>query len=282
MPQDPRFAKMKPEYIKSLILLAAQVGRAAASVPEGLQEDFQGAVATGARLLDELLKMTLRPRPPYGYPWMRPTLSVLEYSQHFVQAVPLSARSDKPGAVGGADGPLTLLQLPHVDAEVSKQLGRKKVKGLADLVAAEPAERTALLEGVRFPVATAPATARSSERREAAGRSAALLFSGGSVPAPVDPRSLIPHHPCFTAPVCAGGPFGAAGPGRAGVRRGRARHHPLREAGCALGPRRLSTAPPTLATGCLSLFAFRFTPATPRRTSSALHAVQKRPPNFRS
>lgn len=147
--KDPKLAKARPEYLKSLILLAAQCGRQAAAVPEHLQEDFQTVVATGAKLLDELLKITLRGRQPLGYPWMRPVLSVLEYSQHFVQAVPLSLRQEKAGAVGGVDGPITLQQLPFVDGEVIKKLNRSKVKCLTDLVAVEPAERLALLEGVR-------------------------------------------------------------------------------------------------------------------------------------
>lgn len=166
--KDPKMAKVKPEYLKSLILLAAQCARQQAAVPEGLQEDFHAVLGLGAKLLDELLKMTLRPRPPYGFPWMRPALSVLEYSQHFVQAVPLSARQEKAGAaaVGGADGPITLQQLPFVDAEAAKKLGRSKVKSITELLAVEPAERLQLLETARGlePLAAPPPPAQRPPR----------------------------------------------------------------------------------------------------------------------
>ena len=114
-------------------------------------------VSLAGRLLEELLKLTLRPRPPHGYLWARPALSVLEYSQHLCQAVPLSLRADKAGATaaGGAaaEGALPLLQLPHVDEDVAKALGRRKVRSLAELLVLEPAERQAALKEAKVPEA---------------------------------------------------------------------------------------------------------------------------------
>ena len=44
-----------------------------------------------------------------------------------------------------AGGEATLFQMPHLDAEVMKRLGRKRIRSLQDLSALPPAERTSLL-----------------------------------------------------------------------------------------------------------------------------------------
>ena len=87
--KDPKLRKLHPGIQKSLILLAAQVNRLGGKLPEALAADMVTAVETGTKLLEELVKIVMRARPPHGYVWMRPVLSVLEYSQHFVQAVPI-------------------------------------------------------------------------------------------------------------------------------------------------------------------------------------------------
>jgi hypothetical protein len=61
--------------------------------------------------------------------------------------VPLSERkaSEKSSASGDA-GIASLLQLPHVDTDVTRKLTRKKVRGLADLMRLSVEERAAALE----------------------------------------------------------------------------------------------------------------------------------------
>ncbi|CAI5955783.1 unnamed protein product [Closterium sp. NIES-65] len=76
-------------------------------------------------------QISLYPRPPVGYAWLRPAVGAIELSQSFYQAVPLSARkqTDKGGS---AEGIAALLQLPHVDEGVVKKLTRKE--GIAALL----------------------------------------------------------------------------------------------------------------------------------------------------
>ena len=47
-----------------------------------------------------------------------------------------------------AGGEATLAQLPHVDGEILKRLGRKRVRSLADLAALPTPERASLLTSV--------------------------------------------------------------------------------------------------------------------------------------
>jgi translocation protein SEC63 len=87
-----------------------QMNRRSLSVPDALIPDMEQVLALLPLLLEELLKMAMRPRPPHGtsnilscgemvatektrpigYMWLRPALSVLEYSQNLTQALPIS------------------------------------------------------------------------------------------------------------------------------------------------------------------------------------------------
>jgi len=75
-------------------------------------------------------------------------------------------------AQAAADSPAPLLQLPHVDMEAVKRLGRKRMRALADLAALAPDERVAQLTAA----GAAPRRARSracSPTRTARARTAA-------------------------------------------------------------------------------------------------------------
>jgi translocation protein SEC63 len=94
--------------------MCAQLARQAAAVPEALEADFRYVVGLAPALLEELLKISLRPRPPMGafevqtafskqqlrrltlhlactkgYFWLRPALSILEFNQALTQALPV-------------------------------------------------------------------------------------------------------------------------------------------------------------------------------------------------
>jgi len=137
--QDPKFQKLHPAAKKALLLLSAQarahshahsqrsltprschmqMARQSGNIPAALQEDFMSIISQTPTLLEELLKITMRPRPPLGarallggptrsprgrdtsctagYVWLRPALSVLEYTQNLTQALPLACVPAKP------------------------------------------------------------------------------------------------------------------------------------------------------------------------------------------
>ena len=56
--------------------------------------------------------------------------------------MPLSARkaggAGSTSAAAAGDGPAALMQLPHVSEQVARALGRRKVKGLAELLVRLP------------------------------------------------------------------------------------------------------------------------------------------------
>jgi hypothetical protein len=59
----------------------------------------------------------------------------------YAQAVPLSARRNPGAHKGVVEGTAPLLQLPHLDTEVTRKLMRKKVRSLPELQALPAAER---------------------------------------------------------------------------------------------------------------------------------------------
>lgn len=60
--------------------------------------------------------------------------------------MPLSARRNAGSHKGTVEGAAPLLQLPHMDAEVARKLARKRVRGLPELQALQPAERRDILQ----------------------------------------------------------------------------------------------------------------------------------------
>ena len=69
------------------------------------------------------------PRPQPNYGWLTPAVGCIEMMQCVVQAVPLASK--KAAHVGkSAECAGALLQLPHFDGEVMRQLARKKIKAL--------------------------------------------------------------------------------------------------------------------------------------------------------
>lgn len=133
--KDQKFMKRHPAILKAHMLMLAQACRKTNDVDASLQADLKTVMGLFPRLAEEALKITLAPVNQLGYSFMRPGLSILEFTQCVTQAVAPSARkpSDKPGQV--ADGLASLLTLPHVDERTAVNLTRKKVKSLADLLA---------------------------------------------------------------------------------------------------------------------------------------------------
>ena len=64
--QDAKFLKLHPAAKKALILLTAQISRQTAAIPDALQEDFSLVIGLAPALLDELITILLRQRPPFG------------------------------------------------------------------------------------------------------------------------------------------------------------------------------------------------------------------------
>ncbi|KAG6542072.1 hypothetical protein Mapa_016536 [Marchantia paleacea] len=133
--EQQKFLKKKhPAFIKAELLLLAQLTREYNGIPPEMKADFDLVMNIVPRLMEELMKIALIPRTVEGHGWLRPALSIMEFSQSIVQAVPLSARKVSERAANvSADGIAPFLQLPHFDENVVKKLGRKKMRSFQEL-----------------------------------------------------------------------------------------------------------------------------------------------------
>ncbi|XP_009763670.1 dnaJ protein ERDJ2-like [Nicotiana sylvestris] len=143
--EQAKFWKQHPALVKTELLLQAQLTRETAALSPTLQRDFRRVLELAPRLLEELMKMAIIPRPPVGHGWLRPAIGVVELSQSVVQAVPLSARK---AAGGSSEGYAPFLQLPHFSEAVVKKIARKKVRTFQDFRDMTPDEREDLLTQV--------------------------------------------------------------------------------------------------------------------------------------
>lgn len=143
--EQAKFWKQHPALVKTELLLQTQLTRETAALSPTLQRDFKRVLELAPRLLEELMKMAIIPRPPVGHGWLRPAIGVVELSQSVVQAVPLSARK---AAGGSSEGYAPFLQLPHFSEAVVKKIARKKVRTFQDFRDMTPDERADLLTQV--------------------------------------------------------------------------------------------------------------------------------------
>ncbi|XP_059306006.1 dnaJ protein ERDJ2-like [Lycium ferocissimum] len=143
--EQAKFWKQHPALVKTELLLQAQLTRETAALSPALQRDFKRVLELAPRLLEELMKMAIIPRPPVGHGWLRPAIGVVELSQSVVQAVPLSARK---AAGASSEGYAPFLQLPHFSEAVVKKIARKKVRTFQDFRDMTPDERADLLTQV--------------------------------------------------------------------------------------------------------------------------------------
>lgn len=138
------FWKRRTSVLKVHMLLLAHLSRE--EVPSVLQKDLEFVLTKGQPLLQEMLGLSTAPRIQPGYGWLTPAVGCIELMQCTVQAVPLAAK--KAVSVGKSmETPAALLQLPHFDSEVLRQLTRKKIKVLPELQQMESEERQQLLKG---------------------------------------------------------------------------------------------------------------------------------------
>ncbi|KAL3358190.1 hypothetical protein AABB24_015369 [Solanum stoloniferum] len=143
--EQAKFWKQHPALVKTELLLQTQLTRETAALSPTLQRDFRHVLELAPRLLEELMKMAVIPRPPVGHGWLRPAIGVVELSQSIVQAVPLSARK---AAGASSEGYAPFLQLPHFSEAVVKKIARKKVRTFQDFCDMTPDERADLLTQV--------------------------------------------------------------------------------------------------------------------------------------
>ncbi|KAK4582898.1 hypothetical protein RGQ29_025891 [Quercus rubra] len=143
--EQAKFWKQHPALVKTVLLVQAQLNRESAALSPALLGDFRRVLECSPRLLEELMKMAILPRPSQRYGWLRPAIGVVELSQNFTQAVPLSARKT---AGGFSEGFAPFLQLPHFSEAIVKKITRKKVRSFQEFQDLTLQERAELLTQV--------------------------------------------------------------------------------------------------------------------------------------
>lgn len=141
--EKPLFWKRKASVLKVHMLLLAYLEKEGDNIPANLQADLKFVLQKTPLLLEEMLKIALLPRAPYGYGWLTPAVATVEMMQCITQVVSISAR--KPQGKSG-DNTAPLLQLPYFDDDVLKKLKRRKISSLRELTDMEESERTSVLE----------------------------------------------------------------------------------------------------------------------------------------
>lgn len=142
--EQMKFFKQHPGWVKTELLIQAHLTRETSELSPNLKADLKRVLELAPRLLEELMKMTVIPRPPQGHGWLRPATGVVELLQCLTQAVPLSARK----STGSAEGYAPFLQLPHFSESVIKKIARKKVRTFKDFQDLNQEERAELLTQV--------------------------------------------------------------------------------------------------------------------------------------
>ncbi|GMY25142.1 dnaJ protein ERDJ2-like [Fagus crenata] len=143
--EQAKFWKQHPALVKTELLIQAQLNRESAALSPALLGDFRRVLELSPRLLEELMKMAIMPRTSQGHGWLRPAIGVVELSQNFIQAVPLSARKTTGGV---SEGIAPFLQLPHFSEAIVKKITRKKVRTFQEFQDLTIQERAELLTQV--------------------------------------------------------------------------------------------------------------------------------------
>ncbi|XP_030538361.2 dnaJ protein ERDJ2A-like [Rhodamnia argentea] len=141
--EQAKFWKQHPPFVKTELLIQAQLTRESDSLSPALVGDFRRVLELAPRLLEELMKMAVIPRTAQGHGWLRPAIGVVELSQCIIQAVPLSAKKTTGGST---EGNAPLLQLPHMSESVIKRIARKKVRTFQELRDMSLEDRAGLLQ----------------------------------------------------------------------------------------------------------------------------------------
>lgn len=65
------------------MLLLAHLSRD--DIPATLAKDLVYVLRKSPQLLEEIIKIAIIPRPPYGAGWLAPTMGAIEFLQHLTQ-----------------------------------------------------------------------------------------------------------------------------------------------------------------------------------------------------
>ena len=144
--KSPFLSKRRMEIVKAHLLMLAHMSRV--EVDPTLKKDLSYVLEKTPRLIQELFSVSVFPRIKPNYGWLAPSVATVELLQCFVKAVSVEEKKKQAASnpTKSADGTAALLQLPHVDEDVVRQLFKRKIKNLAELQGVEKNDRRAALQ----------------------------------------------------------------------------------------------------------------------------------------
>ncbi len=144
------FRKRHPALVKAHMLLLAHMARI--DVDPTLKKDLTYILEKAPRLLQEMFNISSMPRIKPNYGWLTPTQGTVELMQCIIKAIPAeekkksSSSSAKNSSGGGGESITALLQLPHVDDDVIRKLGKQKLKNLTEIQRLSKVDRRVALQ----------------------------------------------------------------------------------------------------------------------------------------
>jgi translocation protein SEC63 len=141
--KDQKLTRRHPGIIKAHMLVLAMLARKVETLPEQSKADAKTISSMIPRFLFEMQKIASMPINGAKQSHARSQISLMEFSQCFTQAVPLSTRKQ-------GDGFASLMQLPHFTTENLSRVTKKSCKMLNDLMNMDVADRKALLSSGGF------------------------------------------------------------------------------------------------------------------------------------
>lgn len=135
----PFYRKRPPGVVKAQILLHGHLLRQ--DIPQPLRKDFEFVLKKAPRLIQEMFAISStipRVKPAYG--WSTPSIACVEFMQCLVRAVSVDEKKKFPSPLKSAEGPPAILQLPHLSSDTVKELSKRKLRSIGDLLSLSPSE----------------------------------------------------------------------------------------------------------------------------------------------
>lgn len=187
------FGKRNQAIVKAHLLLLAYMSRV--EVDPILKKDFSYVLEKVPRLIQEMFAVASIPgrvRPAYA--WLTPTVGTVELIQCIVKAVSAEEKKKQPASnpTKSAESIAAVLQLPHIDEDVVRQLSKRKIKTLGELQGLSKPDRRSALQVAGLSVAEVEEVETGLSAFPSAFVSAKLYLEGpnGEPLKDVEPQAL--------------------------------------------------------------------------------------------
>lgn len=132
------YKKRPPGVVKAQLLLYGHLCRL--EIPRPLKKDFEFVLKKSPRLIQEVFMLSTIPRMKPAYGWFAPAIASIELMQCVIRAVSVDDKKKCPSPFKSNEGAAVFLQLPHMDHNIVKVLGQRKIRQFAQLLSMDALE----------------------------------------------------------------------------------------------------------------------------------------------